>query len=287
MALNNFTLTHNPFTGLALGDGTSAGTTQIYFIDADRGDDNNPGTRDLPFKSLSKMVSLSSSDTRIFVLRGIFDEGVVIGGIGNLSIIGDLNTEIRGNVQHNTGQFGTFVNVANINMNVFGVLNAMYSTVMTHRFRNCNINVFNIVGNSANNYPLQEMVTESCYIGSMDVINRSFSIGVTHTTCKVLNVFSYSSPVMYDSIVSDVVNFKTGTTSIGVQLYNCIVRKQVEWRWNNITIPITWTTVGNEINDIKNSVIDFADTSTVPSGNKDTLKAQIQTSNTYKRESIC
>ena len=273
MALSNFTIVRNPFNNVLLTD------SNTVWIDADTGSDTNNGTLDFPYKSLSNIVQPATNTTKYYVIRGSFTDGFNLylsNGNINTYILGDLNTEVRGNVSITSAaassfSVNTFLFSANVKYDTFIVNLTPYGTMQQFiNFKNVEINVFNIGGTAAN-YVIN---TVNTFIATATVTTTTTHQGLTYMTFSRFNASAAQSSAMYNSIISDVVNFMAGTTiGTGFSLYNCIIRKQTKWYYNNVLIPVPDTT---DVETMKTALSTWANNGGIASGTgRDSFNAHV------------
>jgi len=256
MALSNFTILRNPFTGTLLTD------LNTLYIDSEEGNDSNPGTRALPKKSLTQPYVATITT---FVIRGLFNESPIFLVENNRKyIIGDLNTKINGilNFQGNATITGSGYSIYNVKIN----------------------QITSMVGGGYGNYNETRLLKSfvELYTNTNALVNRLFAIdsilldvrgGIfsqnhsSHVTFGDVFLFysnSYSAfKIIEKSLFTGTINIPVwDPASVYIKFNHCVFRKQCRWRYNNIDIPITWTNPENYLNDLKNSMIAYAATLT-------------------------
>ncbi len=70
-----------PGISQALGSKGSAGT--IYYVDGERGNDSNPGTAELPFKTIGKANQKVAAGDSVYVENGTYQENITVTQSGN------------------------------------------------------------------------------------------------------------------------------------------------------------------------------------------------------------
>jgi len=243
MALSNFTVLYDPFDGAKLTD------TNTIFIDADTGDDNNPGTRDLPKKSLQSINVTGKK----YLLRGVFNENYLITtGIG-IILIGDLNTVINGSIIfRGSGAMGANLKIANIK--AIELNNEVEGAGATPSFniKNCEFGLLNTATTG-------RLVLQNTVAGSF------MGYPVSSGKCTIKSALIYATGID-ESIISENIKFWSSSSDatylISISplpvITNTVIFKSAQWKWINNTIPVTYTTPGNEIADIKAALLDYA-----------------------------
>jgi hypothetical protein len=225
MALNNFTITHNPFTGVALTD------SNTIYIDSVIGSDSNAGTRNAPKKTLPSSSSIVNN--KFYVLRGYFEQDITMHNITSIYFFGEPNTIINGNINFELGN--PFFYCYGLKISAV-TTSAADTTSFVHRhfYRNCEfINGITIPGGSQVN--MTDVITDLCKCELYNV----------RATIKQAYIRNFAAnQTIRNSIITDVINL--GTVSADMPYYttlnHCIVRKQVQWQWNGATIPMNLTT---------------------------------------------
>ncbi|MDR1121143.1 MAG: hypothetical protein LBM08_09515 [Dysgonamonadaceae bacterium] len=247
MALDNFTRVRNPFTGELLTD------ENTIYIDAEMGDDLNPGTRAAPKKSLASI----NTPEKTYLLKGIFHEDAqYITGLPSIKmwIIGEPNTLIDSLYLSCHGN--PFFYVAFLEIGKFSTDPSQPHYMQSVILLNCRFKTADCIAPTTNtsitrcfaeNLRIKATPTQAvssyCTIGNLTPI--------PFATHAVSNFIVYSSINLYDDKTAVLPNFVT--------LRNTVIRKSVSWQWLNSIIPISWTEPGNEIQDVKASLYAYAD----------------------------
>jgi len=255
MALSNFTILKNPFTGTLLTD------VNTLYIDADEGDDSNPGTRALPKKLLTQPYVATITT---YVIRGKFNESPVFKlDMTRKYILGDLNTEINGVIdfQGVAGAHGAGYSIFNIKTYQINALSPSNLGIFNETIlKNCVVELYT----TSNSLYNRLSASNSLFLdvrGGLWTQNH-----INYVTLRDVFLFSVSGKeltIIEKSLFCGTINIPIwNTTEVIIKLNSCVIRKQCKWRYNGIEIPVTWTTPLNFLNDLKNSMIAYATTLT-------------------------
>jgi len=263
MAANGFTLTTNLFTGEVL---TNSNT---LFFDANFGSDSNPGTREFPKQTIN-ITDTNTANIVNFVVKGDFSN------ILNLSvsnkkayILGDLNTNLGFfSISTNSNISVYFVN---LNINKLNIIQGI-GTINTYLY-NCTILSF-LQGLQA--YYTPSVLILNCFASTLywGQNNQATFKNVTVRDFKPMTPRENLS--LFDSIFTDSIDLFTNQNAVNAFIFNnCIILKSCAWLWNSTLISINWTSAGNEINDIKESLTYYKNNTLTDAAQKSHLDALI------------
>ena len=207
-----------------------------------KGNDTGDGSINNPYATLTRAYQDNVSN---YVIRGVI-EGDIITMVSNSYLIGEVGAEFIGTVNNTVSLGATFIGIK------FNQLN-----VRSANLYNCSIDRFAMAGNSTAGRVLNCIVNTlaSAVLGDGNLlIFRNLTIHNFLNTTNNANYNTIEDSIFIDSI--DLYN-RSSIWNAPVVFKNSIVFKNCQYKWNGVIIPISWTT-GNEIDDIKNSLISYA-----------------------------
>ncbi|MCL2650314.1 MAG: hypothetical protein FWD60_04705 [Candidatus Azobacteroides sp.] len=238
MAANGFTLTRNPYNGQLLTD------SNCVYVDAQNGNDSNPGTRAFPKQTLGVITNQSAT----YLLLGSFN-GIVSISIAstNIYLLGDLNSSLE-SVSFNKSS-GSAANIY-----VYGLkINYLAINADNGYLQDCVINTL-----------FTNFTTSKFYIRDTFITNGTVN-QVDSARATIRNLFAWqqgSFTNFQDVIITDQIVLFNAALAALLNYYftisNSIILKTCKWIWNGNIIPIIWTSTGSEINDIKTSLTNYA-----------------------------
>ena len=246
MALTSFTIVRNPLT-------ESSDNLQ-YILGWGKGGDGNAGTINSPKATLLGGIN---------ILRGKVSFSNVFSQ--SATLIGEQDAEIDGSV----GGYGLIFSFYNLKAKALvgassrvDIINCEVNTLAVNPGGQASYGVVN-----ANNVLIHNLLF---YSGKRDLTE--------YRNCTILAFKNYlvsSFNEVHDSIVAgnfDLYNHADNWSYYPVFKNSLFIKELFKPMWNGVEIPITWTALGNEIQDIIDSLYAYADNHVSDASHKAYLK---------------
>lgn len=245
MAINNFTLTKDPFTGADLTD------ENTIYIDSVVGNDNNSGTRSLPKKTLASLTH-----AKIHVLRGVFNEPVsLFRSQGQLTILGEPNTMLLGSIsiRFYDNADVSYIRLANLYIASF---TAPYSgsfpaEVKPPTVDNCEFGSFITINATANVVTVNRPVTNTRMESFSPTMSDTAQI-MKNITCDDFSPYYQRGGILDNSIITKSIElYNAASINSYFELKYCVLRHSVIYKWKGNAIPVElpagmWNTLTGE-----------------------------------------
>lgn len=212
-------------------------TRNCYYGHSLVGNDNNAGTKINPFQTVTKIGSFNSlcvyggitteNPNRATSNRTIFENESYINGSANL-----------GNSSSSYGLKCKSATALGSNLTNLETKTLLGST--------------NAVG-----------LLNYSFIGDYKAIDYQNAGGKNYNN-TILRFYNFGASLFQNSIICisvDLYKYSTQTTTYPVFKY-CLFRKCTLWQWNGVTVPITYTTEANYVQDVYNSLLAYANSMT-------------------------
>ena len=271
----NFTVRQNPFTGILLTD------LNTVYVDADTGDDYNPGTSASPKKTLNVLLTAALPNC---VARGVFTDNYTVKVAGGCSgyLLGDLNTVVDGlitfeDASTTTGDSSLYINGIKISQ----VINNYYQSLYPNGWlflSKCEVVSLSASGSNSRIYINDSIVENIIAWRSSPTVSANIRNVFRNfrTVAGALAANSDWYPIISDAIFTDNIHIcLLGQAYPQFIINNSIIRKQCQWYYNSIHIPVTWNAGGDELTDLQTSLLAFADTASVAPGVKDGYRSVV------------
>ena len=239
-------LTTNATTGMGAGlivNVTGLCTRNTTFCHSVLGNDSNPGTRTLPVQTLTKCNTLNYGYS---LISGTFIENA--NGISSIAFIADSDSV------YINGNFGSggYNQINHWKLHV-KVLQGIYNPAC---ILNGNIDLFSNIGD---HNPVAALLP---MYGNFIKISKGKLYGSTFYQNTLDQLYNY---VMINSVLNsciiisliDLYRYISQTNVYFIFKY-CLFRKNTLWKWNGVTIPITYIDPSNYILDVWNSLYSYA-----------------------------
>lgn len=207
------------------------------FVSPTSGSDSNPGTREAPYATVTKVYQNTLSYT---LLNGLTTENLQISANNNV-LINDSNAIVQGNstdLQYAYSSYGIQFNgnVVKSSWNPAYIYNAIIKGYLSGFCRGDGNFIDEYRGYQTSDFKnntIYKFVNYSSSTPNSNIINNS---------------------IIVESV--DLYNFTSLTNTTYIPIFkHCLFRKATVWKWNGAIIPINWGAYGNTEGDYLSDVI--------------------------------